>query len=124
MNPEQWREFCIEYDRRYGNSNGHGPSLNVEAQRIGHEGNWGKYAPAVMRWERLLRPAPEPLRYNEEIGDDQVNPAFAEWMMGYPEGWVTKVPGLMRKPQLRAIGNGVVPQQAERAFRLLCAAGS
>lgn len=35
--------------------------------------------------------------------------------MGLPPGWVTGVPGLKRKEQLRAIGNGVVPQQAAAA---------
>jgi DNA (cytosine-5)-methyltransferase 1 len=40
-------------------------------------------------------------------------------MMGLPEGWVTNVPGLSRKAQLKALGNGVVPQQGELAVRLL-----
>lgn len=40
-------------------------------------------------------------------------------MMGLPEGWVTDVPGLGRKDQLKALGNGVVPQQAAQALRLL-----
>jgi len=40
-------------------------------------------------------------------------------MMGLPEGWVTDVPGLTRAQQLRALGNGVVPQQAAAALRLL-----
>ena len=38
--------------------------------------------------------------------------AFAEWMMGLPLGWVTDVPGVTRAQQLKAIGNGVCPQQA------------
>lgn len=44
-----------------------------------------------------------------------------EWMQGLPEGWVTAVPGLTRNAQLKALGNGVVPQQAELALRLLLA---
>lgn len=40
-------------------------------------------------------------------------------MLGLPEGHVTGVPGLNRKAQLRALGNGVVVQQAEAALRLL-----
>ena len=40
-------------------------------------------------------------------------------MMGLPEGWVTDVPGLNRRGQLHLLGNGVVPQQAEYALRLL-----
>lgn len=39
--------------------------------------------------------------------------------MGLPAGHVTDVPGLTRTQQLRALGNGVVPQQAEAAIRLL-----
>lgn len=42
-------------------------------------------------------------------------------MMGLPDGWVTDVPGLTRNAQLKAIGNGVVPQQAAAAVRMLLA---
>lgn len=38
--------------------------------------------------------------------------------MGLPEGFVTDV-GLPYGAQLRLLGNGVVPQQAEHALRLL-----
>ena len=40
-------------------------------------------------------------------------------MQGLPAGWVTDVPGLSRNAMLRLLGNGVVPQQAELALRLL-----
>jgi len=39
-------------------------------------------------------------------------------MMGLPEGWITDV-GLSRNDELKACGNGVVPQQAELALRVL-----
>lgn len=39
--------------------------------------------------------------------------------MGLPAGWVTDVPGLNRNAQLKALGNGVVPQQALAAIRLM-----
>ena len=39
--------------------------------------------------------------------------------MGLPPGWVTDVPGLTVTQQLKALGNGVVPQQAALAYRLL-----
>lgn len=39
--------------------------------------------------------------------------------MGLPEGHVTDVPGLSRNAQLKALGNGVVPQQAAAAYRML-----
>lgn len=39
--------------------------------------------------------------------------------MGLPEGWVTDVPGLTRKQTLMALGNGVVPDQARMAIRIM-----
>ena len=39
--------------------------------------------------------------------------------MGLPAGWVTDVPDLPRSAQLKALGNGVVPQQAALALSLL-----
>ncbi|WP_406322917.1 hypothetical protein [Streptomyces sp. NBC_00519] len=40
-------------------------------------------------------------------------------MLGLPDGHVTGVPGLSRAAQLKALGNGVVPQQAAAALCLL-----
>jgi DNA (cytosine-5)-methyltransferase 1 len=40
-------------------------------------------------------------------------------MMGLPAGWVTEVPGLNRAEMLKALGNGVVTQQAAYALRSL-----
>jgi DNA (cytosine-5)-methyltransferase 1 len=42
-------------------------------------------------------------------------------MMGLPEGWVTGY-GLSASQELKMLGNGVVPQQAALALRLLGAA--
>jgi DNA (cytosine-5)-methyltransferase 1 len=39
--------------------------------------------------------------------------------MGLPLGHVTAVPDLSRTAQLKALGNGVVPQQAAYALRIL-----
>ena len=47
---------------------------------------------------------------------------FPEWMMGLPAGWVTDVPGVNWGEQLKACGNGVVPQQAMAALRDMLAA--
>jgi len=44
---------------------------------------------------------------------------LAEWMQGCPAGWVTDVPDLSRSAQLKALGNGVVPQQAYAAVSAL-----
>jgi DNA (cytosine-5)-methyltransferase 1 len=77
---------------------------------------WGPYAPAVARWEHVTgRPAPDPL----DAG--RLSPRAVEWMMGLPAGWVTDVPGLSRNAQLKALGNGVVLQQAATALAHLLA---
>lgn len=60
------------------------------------------------------RPAPCPV---DERG--RLAPVFVEWMMGLAEGRVTAVPGLTRAQMLRALGNGVMPQQGTAALRLL-----
>ncbi|MCH0573232.1 hypothetical protein I3F60_29000 [Streptomyces sp. MUM 136J] len=41
--------------------------------------------------------------------------------MGLPAGHVTAVPGLSRTAQLKALGNGVVPQQAAHALDAMAA---
>lgn len=77
--------------------------------------NWGDYTPAVQRWEAVMgRTAPNhTLVIN---GKDRLDPRFVEWMMGLPPGHVTDVPGLSHSRQLKALGNGVVPQQARAAL--------
>lgn len=78
--------------------------------------HWGSYAPAVRRWERLTRPAPAPTEPNSN-GRPRLSAAFAEWMMGLPAGHVTDPAiGITRAHQLKAIGNGVCPQQAIAAY--------
>src|SRR5690606_20084476 len=77
---------------------------------------FGQYGPAVGRWTEVLgRPAPDPTIPGRNNGR-RLNPRFVEWMMGLPAGWVTDVPGLTRAAQLKALGNGVVPQQAAAAI--------
>lgn len=82
--------------------------------------DWGQYADAIHRWEALTRPAPAPTRLSKK-GTPQLSPAFSEWMMGLPAGWVTDTPGITRNEALKALGSGVVPQQAEAAIRWLLA---
>lgn len=76
---------------------------------------WGRYDIAIERHAAVLgRRAPEP------VAGGGLNPAFVEWMMMLPQGWVTDPAlGLSRTAQLRLLGNGVVPPQAEAALRLL-----
>ena len=50
--------------------------------------------------------------------DGKLSALFVEYMMGLPLGWVTDS-GLSRAQQLKMLGNGVVPQQAEYALELL-----
>lgn len=80
---------------------------------------WGEYAPAIRRHEQVFgRPAPHPTVTGAR-GSQVLSPYLVEWMMGLPEGHVTGVPGLSRSAQLKLLGNGVVPRQAEMAIRLL-----
>lgn len=81
--------------------------------------DWGKFEPAIKRWEKILdRPAPAPTKPDGKDGAHRLSSLFTEWMMGLPEGWITSC-GLSRNDELKACGNGVVPQQAELALRLL-----
>ena len=78
---------------------------------------WGKFEPAIRRWEQVLgRPAPAPTKPDGKDGNHRLSSEFTEWMMGLPAGWVTGC-GLSRNDELKACGNGVVPQQAEMALR-------
>jgi DNA (cytosine-5)-methyltransferase 1 len=80
--------------------------------------DWGPYGPAIARWEAVTgRQAPRPTEPGRT--GERLSPRFVEWMQGLPDGWVTDVPGLSRNAQLKALGNGVVPAQAELALRLL-----
>lgn len=81
--------------------------------------NWGKFEPAIRRWEQVLgRSAPAPTKPDGKDGAHRLSSEFTEWMMGLPAGWITDV-GLKRNEELKACGNGVVPQQAELALRIL-----
>lgn len=150
--PDEWDAWTDRMKAAHGNGNGHGKSLNIEAQQllptpsvadvmggrkarsgerndepllngIAHANLWGDYAAAIARWEAILgRPAPEPTQTSAK-GNPQLSPRFVEWMMGVPDGWITDVPGITRNEALKACGNGVVPQQAEAAIRTALAYG-
>jgi DNA (cytosine-5)-methyltransferase 1 len=80
---------------------------------------WGKFEAAIKHWEIVLgRPAPEPTKPDGKDGNHRLSSKFTEWMMGLPDGWITDI-GLKRNDELKACGNGVVPQQAELALSLL-----
>jgi DNA (cytosine-5)-methyltransferase 1 len=103
----------------------------VTAVIKGYPSRWREYAVAIGRWEHITgRAAPYPTEPTS-TGNARINPAFAEWLMGWPAGWVTDVPGAQealfgepepgvdRSDQLKLCGNGVVPRQAEAAIRAL-----
>jgi DNA (cytosine-5)-methyltransferase 1 len=71
----------------------------------------------------LGRPAPAPTQASSK-GNPQLAPPFVEFLMGLPAGHVTDVPGLTRNEMLKALGNGVVWQQAYAALRWLIAVRS
>jgi hypothetical protein len=86
---------------------------------VAYLGSWGKFEPAIRRWEAILnRPAPEPTKPDGKDNNHRLSSKFTEWMMGLPDGWITDI-GLKRNDELKACGNGVVPQQAELALSLL-----
>jgi DNA (cytosine-5)-methyltransferase 1 len=104
-----WDAWTEKMRSAHGNGNGHSNSLSIEVKRIER---WDDYLPALRTWSDVLdRPWPDPLREGE------INPAFMEWQMGLPAGWVTDVPDLTAAQARKALGNGVVPQQAAAAIR-------
>ena len=183
---EDWDAWTASMQAKHGNGNGHGKSLEIEAQRLlptpkasdGPNGgpgmrngrgvadalpgvvgqllptpratrggsstetsyalggevdyderpqgvvappvttDFGPYAAAIRRWEQVLgRPAPSPTEPGKD-GRPRLSPAFVEFMMGLPDGWVCDT-GIPRNAQLKALGNGVVPQQAALALSML-----
>ncbi|MBM7770886.1 DNA (cytosine-5)-methyltransferase 1 [Actinokineospora baliensis] len=98
-----------------GNSTPHGGGASEPERVRGERVDWGRWSDAIASWERgAARSAPPPVAPN-----GLANPAFHEWMMGLPSGFVTAVPGLSRAQVIQLLGNGVVPQQAETAIREL-----
>ncbi len=78
---------------------------------------WGRYAPAIRRWEQILgRPAPFPADPTR-CGSFRLAVNFAQWCQGLPEDWVRGVPCLPYYAAIRILGNAVVPRQAAAALR-------
>jgi len=67
----------------------------------------------------MCTPSPPPTIPNSR-GKHRLNPAFTEWMMGQPAGWITNV-DISANEQIKACGNGVVTQQALEALRRMAA---
>ena len=87
----------------------HGLGETQESQQFSR---YGAYEHAIRRWANIRGNPPEPTDHRG------VNPAFLEWMMGIPIGYVSEVL-TSRSAMLKALGNGVVPQQAGLAIRML-----
>jgi DNA (cytosine-5)-methyltransferase 1 len=88
------------------------PVVNSASLDRSHDFDFGKFEPAIKKWERALGvPAPLP------IFNDRLSEYFSEWLMGFP-GWVT---GALedQKSRFRLTGNAVVPQQALLALSIL-----
>lgn len=100
---------------RHGFAINGGESADPRGEHVG----WGEYEPAIRRWETAVgRSAPRPTEPSGRTGAERLSPRFTEWMMGLPDGWVTDPAiGISRNEQLKACGNGVVPQQAMAALR-------
>ena len=95
-------------------TSGRPPEMSTHlATRIAYR-DFGDYQPAIDRWTGVIgRPAPAPTEVGPK-GGARLSPLFVEWLMGLPEGHVTDT-GITRAAQLKALGNGVVPQQAAAA---------
>jgi DNA (cytosine-5)-methyltransferase 1 len=87
------------------NSNNEHKSHNWKVQELGRR--------FATRCEMRMQRPPNPLDL-----EGRLNPVFVEYMMGLPEGWVTDL-DISRSQQLKMLGNGVVPQQAEYAIQQL-----
>lgn len=121
----------------YAGTDTHHQGVTLTDATVRQTDAFGQYAPAIARWEAVLgRPAPAPTEPTGKGGAHRLSPRFVEWMMGLPDGWVTDpaiweqevptpthgvnvraVPAGARNAQLKALGNGVMPQQASAALR-------
>jgi DNA (cytosine-5)-methyltransferase 1 len=78
--------------------------------------NFGRFGVSVEHWAGIHGTPPAPTEVGPQ-GGVKMSPRSPEWMMGLAPGYVTDV--LPRNDALRAIGNGVMPQQGYHAIRTL-----
>lgn len=134
-------------DGTKGGPNQRGSSGDLMLPSAAHQPNWGQYEPAIRRWEQVNGEVPPPTeltakgkhRLNAGFAEwmmgipagwvtgetpaqhkariqarlERTNP-LPVGMRGSLRRWE---PGISRNDQLKAIGNGVVPQQAVAALR-------
>jgi len=111
--PGEAGEIIYGSDRAiYGSGNSHASDSND--QHKPHNGQVQKLGRRfTSRRNMHLQTAPDALDQ-----EGKLSALFVEYMMGLPAGWITDS-GLSRAQQLKMLGNGVVPQQAEYALELL-----
>lgn len=127
--PEEWQERHDRHAAKDDNPTRSGLPIEILAQSLERASSWGPYAEAIDRWERITGvPAPSPTNPDGKNGAHRLAPQFSEWMMGLPTGhvtapeiWTGMKTSAARAAQLKAIGNGVVPQHSELATRTLIA---
>ena len=74
-----------------GRQEGSQYQVGTTLQDVAFKMDFGSYTAAIQRWEQATRPAPSPTVTRAD-GKPRLNPAFVEWMMGLPDGWVTRCP--------------------------------
>jgi len=98
------------------------PNLRTVAADFPTPGQWGRWETAVGRHADVVgRPAPPPTIVGTR-GGIRLNPLLTEWMMGLPVGWITDALDNANACN-KIAGNGVVPDQAAAAIRLLLRRG-
>lgn len=99
------------------------PKSRLETEVLLGEVAWGRFRPAIKHWETITgRAAPKPTKIDSN-GNSKLSSELTEWLMGLPKGWITDC-GLTWNEELKAAGNGVVPQQAYLALEILLGAKS
>lgn len=98
------------------------PNVTLTDATVREVRSWGAYEAAITRHEAAVgRRAPSPTEPSPKTGKPRLSPAFVEWMMMLPQGWVTGVEGVTRNQALKDLGNAVVAPQAIAALELLLA---
>lgn len=104
----------------YAKTATHTPGTTLTDATVRQPEAWGAYAAAIERWVGITRPVPAATEPTGKGGAHRLSPRFVEWMQGLPDGHVADPAiGISRNDQLKALGNGVVPQQCAAALRHL-----
>lgn len=98
---------------------GRGPEPDHRGALVEHPRPYPRAWPPRPRdpdWRRVVTLDPSLAPKVEEEDGWQLNPAFAEWLMGFPRGWTE---GFERVARLKMLGNAVVPCMAALAWEEL-----